>query len=140
MTISGALPTIFVTDMDAAVSFYTEALGLTLLERYGNHFASIDCGHGVTIALHPASAQNPAGRVGSITIGFRTSDPIRDTVATLKSRGVVFRGEIVDDAQVLLAHFQDPDGNPLYLAEPNREWGRHAHATGSAGGSDKEVA
>jgi len=140
MTISGALPTIFVNDMDAAVSFYTEALGLKLLERYGNHFASIDCGHGVTIALHPASEQNPAGRAGSITIGFRTSDPIRDTVATLKSRGVVFRGDVVDDAQVLLAHFLDPDGNPLYLAEPKREWGRNARGTDRASGSGKEVA
>ena len=71
MTISGGMPTIFVSDMDAAVRFYIEALGLKLLERYGDHWASIDAGHGLTIGLHPASAQNPAGRVGSMTIGFR---------------------------------------------------------------------
>ena len=74
MTISGGMPTIFVSDMGAAVRFYIEALGLKLLERYGDHWASIDCGHGLTIGLHPASAQNPAGRVGSMTIGFRSSD------------------------------------------------------------------
>lgn len=121
MMISGGMPTIFVGDMDAAVRFYTEALGLRLLERYGNHWASIDCGHGSTIGLHPASAKNPAGRVGSITIGFRASEPIREAVATLKARGVVFRGEIVDDTQLLLADFQDPDGNPLYLSELKSE-------------------
>jgi len=94
MTISGGMPTIFVSDMDAAVRFYLEALGLKLLERYGDHWASIDAGHGLTIGLHPASAQNPAGRVGSMTIGFRSSEPIRETVAKLKARGVVFRGDI----------------------------------------------
>jgi hypothetical protein len=30
-------------------------------------------------------------------------------------------GEIVDDTQVLLAHFQDSDGNPLYISEV-RDW------------------
>ena len=124
MTITGGMPTIFVGDMDAAVRFYTEALGLKLLERYGNHWASIDCGHGLTIGLHPASAQNPAGRVGSMTIGFRTTEPIREAVATLKARGVVFQGDIKDDGQLLLADFRDPDGNPFYLAEVKTAYAR----------------
>jgi catechol 2,3-dioxygenase-like lactoylglutathione lyase family enzyme len=118
MTISGAMPTIFVSNMDTAVRFYTDALGLTLLERYGEHWASIDCGQGVTIGLHPASVRNPAGRVGSMTIGFRSSEPIREAVATLKARGAVFQGDVIDDTQLLIANFQDPDGNPFYLAEP----------------------
>lgn len=109
MIISGGMPTIFVGDMDAAVRFYTEALGLKLLERYGNHWASIDGGHGLTIGLHPASAQNPAGRVGSMTIGFNASEPIHEAVEELKGRGVVFRGDIVDDTQLLIANFQDSD-------------------------------
>jgi len=118
MTISGAMPTIFVSNMDASVRFYTEALGLKLLERYGNHWASIDCRDGVTIGLHPASAQNPAGRAGSMTLGFRSSEPLDETVAKLKARGVVFLGDIVDDTQLLIANFEDPDGLPFYLAEP----------------------
>ena len=44
MIISGGMPTIFVSNMDAAVRFYTEALGLKLLARYGDHWVSIDCG------------------------------------------------------------------------------------------------
>ena len=36
--------TVYVSDMDRAVKFYTEALGFTLKERYGNHWASIDGG------------------------------------------------------------------------------------------------
>jgi len=130
MTIFGGMPTIFVGDMNAAVRFYTEALGLKLLERYGDHWASIDCGHGLTIGLHPASAQNPTGRPGSITIGFRASEPIREAVATLKARGVVFRGDIVDDTQLLIANFQDQDGNPLYLAEVKASYEREPAASG----------
>jgi catechol 2,3-dioxygenase-like lactoylglutathione lyase family enzyme len=122
MIISGAMPTIFVNNMDAAVRFYTGALGLKLLERYGDHWASIDCGQGATIGLHPASAQNPACRAGSITIGFLSSAPIRETVAQLKTKGVVFRGDIVDDTQLNVANFEDPDGNPFYLAEPRNEY------------------
>jgi catechol 2,3-dioxygenase-like lactoylglutathione lyase family enzyme len=127
MTITGGMPTIFVSDMDAAVRFYTETLGLKLVKRYGNHFASIDAGHGVTIGLHPASAKNPAGQAGSITLGFVSSEPIRDTVARLKTRGVMFLSDVLDDAQLLLAHFQDADGNPLYLAEM-KSTERHASA------------
>src|SRR5262245_1477470 len=117
MIITGGMPTIFVSDMDAAVRFYTEALGLRLIQRYGPHFASIDAGQGVTIGLHPASAKNPAGRTGSITLGFLSSEPISETVATLKAKGVRFLSDVIDDGQLLLAHFQDADGNPLYLAE-----------------------
>src|SRR5947208_15994141 len=115
MTISGGMPTIFVSDMNAAVRFYIEALGLKLLERYGDHWASIDCGHGLTIGLHPASVQNPAGRVGSMTIGFRSSEPIRETDAKLKARGGVLCGAVVDDTQLLVAHLPAPDGNPSHL-------------------------
>src|SRR5262245_52669220 len=124
MTISGGMPTIFVSNMDAAIRFYTEALGLKLLERYGDDWASIDCGQGLTIGLHPGSAQNPAGRAGSMTIGFRSSEGIRDTVAKLKARGVVFRGDVIDDTQLLIANFQDPDGNPFYLAELKAQYTR----------------
>jgi catechol 2,3-dioxygenase-like lactoylglutathione lyase family enzyme len=126
MPISGGVPTIFVSDMDAAVRFYTEALGLKLLERYGNHWASVDCGQGLTLGLHPASTQNPAARVGSLTIGFNVSEPIREAVARLKTRGVVFHGDIVDDTQLLVANFRDPDGNPFYLAEVKPEYRRPA--------------
>ena len=133
MLITGGLPTIYVSDMDASVRFYTDTLGLKLLERYGNHWASVDGGHGLTIGLHPASAENPAGRVGSISIGFQTSAPITEAVATLKGRGVVFRGDIVDDKQVFIAHFEDPDGNRLYLAEVKRSAGTDSKEHATAG-------
>src|SRR5262245_54516177 len=117
MIISGGMPTIFVSDIDAAVRFYTNALGLKLIQQYGQHFASIDAGQGVTIGLHPASEKNPAGRTGSITLGFMSTEPIAETIARLKTRGVIFLSDVIDDSQLLVAHFQDADGNRLYLAE-----------------------
>lgn len=111
--LSKAMPTVFVRDMDAAIRFYAETLGMKVTARYGNHFASLDC-DGLAIGLHPASAQNPAG---SVSIGFRSSLPIHDTVAKLKAAGAVVPGEVVDDTQLLLANFQDPDGTPLYVTE-----------------------
>jgi len=58
--------TVYVSNMDRAVRFYTEVLGLKLAYRFGDHWASVEVGRGLTIGLHPASAENPAGRKGSI--------------------------------------------------------------------------
>ena len=110
--------TVYVSDMDRAVKFYTETLGFTLQERFGNHWASIDGGPGLTIGLHPATADVPAGRQGSIALGLYLSAPIDEAVTTLSSRGVRFTGPVInDDGMLSLAFFTDPDGNPLYLAE-----------------------
>jgi hypothetical protein len=38
-------------------------------------------------------------------------------VAKLEQRGVSFHGPIIDDEQVRLAFFGDPDGNALYLCQ-----------------------
>ena len=120
--ISGGSPTIFVTDMDRAVRFYTETLGLGLKFRAGDHFAMIDAGQGFTLGLHPPgkNAGSP-GTSGSIQVGLNVAQPIEQVVETLQSRGVKFDeigdGPIVDDGAVKLAFFGDPDGNALYLCQ-----------------------
>src|SRR5215469_833122 len=53
--ISGGNVTVFVTNMDRAVRFYTETLGLKLAYRFGDHWASVEAGRGLTIGLHPSS-------------------------------------------------------------------------------------
>jgi len=57
--------------MDRAVRFYSETLGLKLAYRFGDHWASIEAGTGLTIGLHPASSVFPAGRKGSMAIGLQ---------------------------------------------------------------------
>lgn len=110
------IPTIYVSDMDRSVRFYTEVLGLKLAERYGNQWASVEAGS-VRIGLHPASAQNPAGRNGSMTIGFLAVGSLEGTVRKLEAKGVSFPRSIQDDKEGKFALFSDPDGHSLYLYE-----------------------
>jgi catechol 2,3-dioxygenase-like lactoylglutathione lyase family enzyme len=120
--IRGGNATIFVTDMDRAVSFYTETLGLQLTFRAGDHWASIDAGDGLHLGLHPASPRSAApGTEGAITVGFAVDEPIEDVVASLQQLGVTFRGPVDDEGQLKLAYFTDPDRNQLYLAQAHRE-------------------
>lgn len=114
---SGGNVTIYVSDMDRSVAFYTEKLGLKLVYRFGNNWASIKAGTGLTIGLHPASAEMPAGRVGSMAIGLDLSGSIDEAVAELQGRGVVFDGPVNRGKAGSFAGFHDPDGNTLYLAE-----------------------
>ena len=57
--ITGGNATVFVSNMDNAVRFYTETLGLRLTNRFGDHWATVDAGKGLSIGLHPASAKYP---------------------------------------------------------------------------------
>ena len=109
--------TVYVSDMDRAVKFYSETLGLKLAYRFGNHWASVEAGRGLTIGLHPASPDNPAGRKGSMAIGLELTGSLREAKETLQARGVRFTGQSNEGKAGSFAGFEDPDGNQLYLAE-----------------------
>jgi catechol 2,3-dioxygenase-like lactoylglutathione lyase family enzyme len=107
---------VFVADMDRAVRFYTETLGLKLAYRFGNEWASVEAGKGLTIGLHPASAQSPKGK-GGMAIGLELTGSIEDAVHRLEAKGVRFGSVTKEDKAGKFAHFEDPDGNLLYIAE-----------------------
>ena len=114
--------TIYVANMDRAVRFYTETLGLRLAYRFGDHWASVELGKGLTIGLHPAAESLPAGeRKGGPSIGIELAGALDDAVKTLEGRGVRFDGVKDEGKAGRFAHFRDPDGNLLYLAQLN--WG-----------------
>ena len=111
--------TVTVSNMDQSVRFYAETLGLKLLYRFGDHWASLQAGKGLTIGLHPASEQTPAGRKGSMSIGLELSGTMEDAVRELSAKGVKF-GRVSDEGKAgKFAGFEDPDGNQLYLAQLN---------------------
>jgi predicted enzyme related to lactoylglutathione lyase len=114
--------TIYVSDMDRSVRFYTEVLGLKLAQRFGNHWAAVEAGT-LSIGLHPASNQMPAGRDGSTMVGFEVEGSIEETVRTLQQKGVKFRGPINSDKAGKFAPFEDPDGNGLYMYQV-AEWAK----------------
>ena len=113
--------TVYVSNMDRAVRFYSETLGLRLAYRFGDHWASVEAGRGLTIGLHPASAEMPAGRKGSMAIGLELEGSLAEAVKALEARGVQFTSVSSEGKAGSFASFEDPDGSLLYLAE--LKWG-----------------
>ncbi|MEY2927732.1 MAG: hypothetical protein RL367_2209 [Pseudomonadota bacterium] len=117
--INGGVASIYVTDMDRALVFYTGILGLSLRSRIADEWAEIDAGNGLTIGLHiahpPESAA--AGSVGAINVELHVDQPMEQVVATLTGRGAGFEGEIANFEHVRIATVRDPDGNLIVLAE-----------------------
>jgi predicted enzyme related to lactoylglutathione lyase len=117
--------TVYVSDMDRAVAFYVNQLGLKLGQRFGNHWAEIRVGDTLVIGLHPKTDKGPApGTPGSMTIGLSIDEPIEQAVERLSANGVQFRGPVLRDEQVGLAFafLGDQDGNDLYLWEVTKAW------------------
>ena len=125
--ISGGNATVFVSNMDAAVRFYTETLGLKLTNRFGDHWATVQAGTSLTIGLHPASSKYPApGTKGAVRIGLEIDEPIEKAVSRLEKKGVRFDGPIIKDTSGSFAQFHDQDGNPMYLWETEK-WSANEH-------------
>lgn len=106
-------------DVDRAVGFYRDALGLPFLFAAPPRLAFFDCG-GVRLML---STPEPGfDHPGSVL--YFAVDDIRAACETLKARGVAFRTgphkiATLADREVWLADFEDTEGNTLALmAEP----------------------
>jgi catechol 2,3-dioxygenase-like lactoylglutathione lyase family enzyme len=97
--------------MDKAILFYTDTLGLKLINRYGSHYAEVQA-PGLMLGLHPMNKENKLGNNLSIGFGVRKFD---EEMKALVSRGIDVK--IEEDGWVRLAYFTDPDGNQMYLAE-----------------------
>ena len=100
-------------DMERAVKFYGEVLGLELAHRSGGGWAEFRAGP-VRLALHGTEeAPLPPGG----TVVFKVDD-LDEATSALRQRGVVFDGHEAEVPGVgRFATFHDPDGNPLQLIE-----------------------
>jgi catechol 2,3-dioxygenase-like lactoylglutathione lyase family enzyme len=117
--ISGGNATVYVSNMDTAIRFYTEVLGLKLTNRFGNHWATVQAGTTLVIGLHPWSATHPRpGTHGAVQIGLVVSrdEPIQDLAARLRKHGVEVSG-VIESQEANYIHFTDPDGNPIYVGD-----------------------
>jgi len=108
-----------VHDVDRAVRFYRDALGVPFLFAAPPQLAFFDCG-GVRLML---SIPEPGfDHPGSVL--YFAADDIAEAHAALKARGVVFNTEphkiaTLADREVWLADFKDSEGNTLALmSEP----------------------
>src|SRR3984957_9745608 len=110
-----------VRDVDKAEAFYEGTLGLRKLYRYGD-LTFFDCA-GVRLMLE--KAHDPAAMNAGSPIYFACAD-IALTVRELRQRGVVFTSEPhliarMDDHDLWMAFFEDPDGNPLAVVQEAQE-------------------
>jgi predicted enzyme related to lactoylglutathione lyase len=100
-------------DMDRAVAFYGDAVGLRLTRREGGAWAEFDAGP-VRFALHGGvDGSAPAG--GTVVFEVDDLDVER---RRLMERGVAFEqdnGEVPGLAR--FASFRDPDGNVVQIIE-----------------------
>ena len=116
--IKGGHPTIYVSNMDRAITFYTETLGLTLAFRAGNHYAEIDAGDGLVLGLHPSRSGSPTPGVGgAITVTLGVTESLDQVVRKLEENGVRFPSAIQSDGPVRIVGFEDLDGNTMWLCE-----------------------
>jgi methylmalonyl-CoA/ethylmalonyl-CoA epimerase len=104
-----------VSDIDRAVAFYRDVLGMRFLFQAPPGLGFFDCG-GVRLMLDlPAKAQ--AGN--SSVIYYKVHD-IQVAFEALSARGATFEGEPhliarLPDHELWMAFFRDPDGNLLAL-------------------------
>ena len=115
--IRGGLVTLYVRDMDRAVRFYVETLGMKLVEEAGEAWAVIDAGEGFRIGLALLAATAKVEGRGAFTPSVRLLPkvPIGEAVAIFENRGVRF--DVKEEGASTLAHFRDPDDNLLCLVQ-----------------------
>ncbi len=118
---------VWVQDLQASIAFYRDVLELPLL-RQGEDYAHFDAFNGAILELMGGgtASRDPKGiDRQSIVLGLRVPD-LNESVAELKSRGVVFLGEPGEYAKTRWAHFSDPEGNRLEIKEvpPRRFTGK----------------
>jgi predicted enzyme related to lactoylglutathione lyase len=102
-------------DMDRAVKFYREVLGLELLRRDGSNWAMFDAGP-VRLALHGAIEGRPI-ETGGATAVFAVDD-LDASRAALEERGVEFEEHVGEvEGYARFATLRDPDGNRVQIIE-----------------------
>jgi len=102
----------YVADMDRAVTFYRDVVGFALkFQSPGwSEFASGE----TTLALHPASEKNPAGKV---ELGFTVGN-LQKFYEEMQAKGVKFpMPPTKQDFGNLLATFVDSEGARPSVAE-----------------------
>src|SRR5476651_2185077 len=101
----------FVGDMDKAVKFHRDTLGLPL-KFQSAEWSEFETG-AVTLALHAASEKNPAGRV---ELGFVTKN-LKEIYAGRNESGIRFTSEPKPLHGALLADILDSEGAQCSLGE-----------------------
>lgn len=116
----------FVHDVDAAIDFYTRALGFALAAHPTPGFATLTSGPLRLLLNEPGT-----GGAGEPLLDGRTPEPggwnriqlevsdISGEVERLRQAGARFRGQIIDGRDGREIALDDPSGNAIELFEPH---------------------
>ncbi|MFN8110490.1 MAG: VOC family protein [Thermoleophilia bacterium] len=101
-------------DLDVAVAFYGETLGLTrsVYNAQGG-FAEFETGN-LTLSIIVPHLMGLPFHANPNAIALHVDD-VAATRAQLEAQGVLFHGDILDTGVCHMGFFQDPDGNALML-------------------------
>lgn len=112
--VTGGNATVFIRNMDAAIAFYTEVLGMKLATRFGDAWATVEAG-GFTVGLHPQDPKHPSpGTHGAIVLGLNVDDIEAGHTRLFAESGLEV-GPVIKGDGGNFVHFHDVDGNALYL-------------------------
>ncbi len=100
----------YVTDIDRAVSFYADILGLNLVSRDVVARFDID---GVLFEVVPTASTTELQGSGNARLCLQV-DNIHQALRELQAKGVR-TSQVQDEDTGMLASFEDPDGNEIYL-------------------------
>lgn len=112
---------ITVRDVDAALGFYRDVLGVAFLFRAGPGLAFLDAG-GVRLMLGTPEGERT---VGQTSILYFTVSDIEAAHAALVARGATSEGAPhavaqMPDHELWIGFLRDPDGNVVGLMEEKR--------------------
>ena len=109
---------LFVENLEAAVVFYRDQLGLPL-RSHGADFAHFDAGEGALFEVFSGgkAVSGPKGpELQPLVVSFRVDD-LPAAMQELKAKGVSFIGEMGEYKGTRWASFCDPEGNLLELKQ-----------------------
>src|SRR4051794_31076109 len=113
-----ALATVWlpVNDMEKAVSFYSDTLGLEVEQR-DEDWSMLKTGD-VRVGLN--GRESPSGDGGAV-VAFRAQKDIEAAVEDLAEKGVDVPAGVTEHPWGRVATFKDPHGNDLPFFEPPRD-------------------
>jgi catechol 2,3-dioxygenase-like lactoylglutathione lyase family enzyme len=132
LSISSVMPTIAVDDLDRAISFYSDKLGLTVRRLQGDmDSALVEVGDSERFLLYRSSYKR-----GETTYASFLVEDVEGTVRELRSRGVTFEeydfpglktvNGIATTGDLKTGWFRDSEGNILAISNELAEVMRKA--------------
>lgn len=113
--------TVYITDMDRAVNFYTKSFGMDISRQYSTKM------YDETIVVNPnqkgaalvlIKTKAPSEKVGKLRVVFNVDDA-KQVVAKAESMGAIVKrpASEISGTKVIMGLFEDQDGNTIEVLQ-----------------------